>query len=159
MLGPMPSRRVQPVVRISSDQRTLRVPRKRITNLVRFLALRERARIVEVDLAVVSARRIASLNRTWLGHRGPTDVISFDLTDPGEDGLWAQLVVCADVAARQGPRHGQSAQRELLLYVTHGLLHLLGYDDQTPANAAGMHARQEQLLAAFYREERAARGG
>lgn len=150
----MPSRRPQPVVRISSEQRTLRVPRKKITRLVNFVARREKARIVEVDLAVVSSRRIAALNRRWLAHRGATDVISFDLTGPEDDGLWAQLVVCADVAARQGPRHGHTAQRELLLYVLHGLLHLLGYDDQAPADATVMLARQEKLLAEFYEQDR-----
>ena len=128
-----------PVVRISSRQRALRVPRKRIIELVRFIARREPKPVAEVDVAVVSAQGIAALNRRWLGRRGTTDVMSFDLSGPGEAGLTAQVVVCADVAAREGRRrHG--VQRELLLYVAHGLLHLLGYDDTTPKAAAAMHA-------------------
>jgi probable rRNA maturation factor len=76
-------------------------------------------------------------------------VRSFDLTGPGDAGLVAQIIVCADVAVRESRRGGHSAQRELLLYAVHGLLHLTGYDDTTPPKAARMRARQEELLDAY----------
>jgi rRNA maturation RNase YbeY len=134
---------------ISSTQRAVRVPRKRLAALVRFVARREGARLAEVDIAVVGRRKMASLNRRWLRRRGATDVISFDLSGPARDELAAQIVVCAPVAAARARAHGCGVERELLRYVTHGLLHAMGYDDGTAPQAAEMHAREEALLDAF----------
>jgi probable rRNA maturation factor len=150
----MPTRRRKPVVSISSAQRAVRVPRQRIAALVEFVARRERLRLAEVDLAVVSAGQIASLNRRYLAHRGATDVLSFDLSESGRGGLCVQLVVCGDVAVAQAAARGLSSQRELMLYVVHGLLHQMGYDDSSIRGAAKMHARQEQLLAEFFHRRR-----
>lgn len=138
-----------PQVRISSSQSALRVPRKKAVELIDYVARGEGVRVAEVDLAVVDADEVASVNRQWVGHAGPTDVISFDLSDERSEGLWAQLVICGPMAVRQARAHNQGVQREFLLYVVHGLLHLLGYDDQNPRAAAAMHARQEELLDAY----------
>jgi len=145
----MTVRNRRPCVSICSTQHALRVPRKRITELVAFVARSEGKAIVEVDVAVVDSRQIARLNRRYLRHAGATDVLSFDLTDPGASGLSAQIIVCGSVAVREATRRGIGSQRELLLYVLHGLLHLLGYDDRSSAARARMTARQEQLLAGF----------
>jgi len=145
----MEARRPAPEVIVSSCQSALRVPRKRIAELVAFVARREGAALEQIDVAVVGARRMAELNRRYLGHRGATDVLSFDLTDAWQGGGCGQIVVCGDVAAREARRRGTAPQRELLLYVAHGLLHLLGYDDASPRAAARTRARQERILAEF----------
>jgi probable rRNA maturation factor len=75
--------------------------------------------------------------------------LSFDLTDPGDEGLTLEIIVSGPVARRSGPKHGLSATRELLLYVTHGLLHQMGYDDQDTVSAHRMRNRQMQLLEGF----------
>ena len=134
---------------ISSTQRRLRVPAKRIRELVAFVAGRENKRVEQVDVAVVGMRRMATLNRRYLGGGGATDVISFDLGPGPSGGLCAQIVVCSDVAIRQAKLRGHAAWRELLLYLAHGLLHVMGYDDQTRAGAARMHRRENDLLEAF----------
>lgn len=139
----------QPAVTVSSEQNALCINRRRLADLVRFVARNEGTRLAAVDLAVVDERAIAELNRQYLGHAGPTDVISFDLSDASQRGLAAQIVVCADVAARQGPLHGLTATEELMLYVVHGLLHLMGYDDRSVRGAARMRARQDEILADF----------
>jgi probable rRNA maturation factor len=136
-------------VRISSDQAAIRVPRMRIAELVRFVARREKARVEEVDVAVVSARRIAAINHEFLGRRKITDVLSFDLSDSPDGPLFAEIVVCGEVAARQALLRGHGPRRELLLYVAHGMLHLLGYDDRNQTAADRMHRREEQLLDEF----------
>lgn len=126
------------------------MPRKRIAQLIECLARQEGLRAAQVDVAVVAADQMAALNRRYLGQAGPTDVLSFDLSDELSDGLVAQIVVCGDIAAAKGPIHGHTAARELLVYIAHGLLHLVGYDDITPRLAAGMHARGGKLLAEVY---------
>ncbi|MCJ7544575.1 MAG: rRNA maturation RNase YbeY [Phycisphaerae bacterium] len=147
----MPTRRRRPTVLISSSQRALRVPRKRIADLVAFVARREGVRLAEVDLAVVAAGEMAGLNRRYLARGGATDVLSFDLSEAGRGGLCVQLVVCGDVAAAQAAARGQGTQRELMLYVVHGLLHQMGYEDSSIRGAAKMHARQDELLEDFLR--------
>ena len=124
----------------------MRVPRKRLAELMKFVAEREGTRLAEVDLAVVGSDEIASLNRGYLRHAGPTDVLSFDLSDSSACGICVQLVVCGDVALEQARARGLSPQRELMLYVVHGLLHVMGYDDATVRGAARMRARQDELL-------------
>ena len=145
----MPRKTGQPIVQISSSQTAMRVPRKRIAELIPFVAKQEGVRLAEVDLAVVDSGEMASLNRRYLSHAGDTDVLSFDLSDAGKLGISAQLIVCGDVAVRQAAAHGQGRQRELMLYVVHGLLHLMGYEDKSVRGSARMHAREDEILSAF----------
>ena len=141
---------------VSSWQRAMRVPRKRIVEVVHHVAAAEGAALKHVDIAVVSGGRIAALNRRYLGRRGATDVLSFNLSDEAHHGgLAAQIVVCGDLAARRGRSLATGCQRELLLYVVHGLLHLLGYDDRTPRQATRMHSREEKLLNDFLGRKKA----
>jgi len=146
--------RAAPIVRICSTQKTLRVPRRKIADLVAFVARREEVRLGEADVAVVGAEEMARLNAQWLGRDDVTDVLSFDLSgsDPSGGPLSAQIVVCADLAAAEAEKRKLPPQRELLLYVLHGLLHVIGYDDTTPDAAGRMHAREDELLEAFARK-------
>jgi probable rRNA maturation factor len=139
----------RPEILIGSSQTAMRVPRRKITSLIEFVGGAESARLVSVDIAIVGDAEIARLNRQYLRHAGVTDVISFDLSDPEEEGLRAQLVVCAEEAIRQARARGLGVQRELLLYVVHGLLHLTGWDDATDANRLRMQTRQQELLESF----------
>ena len=139
---------------ISSSQRALRVPRKKLAELINFLADRSGADIAEIDLTVVSAKQIAGLNRKYLRHGGATDVLSFDLSEAGRRGICGQLIVCGEIAASQARARGTGPQGELMLYVVHGLLHLLGYNDHTPSAKHRMDRRQEAILQAFLESRR-----
>jgi len=143
-----------PKITISSTQRAIRVPRKKLDSLIRFVARRQGAAVAEVDLAVVGSEEMASLNRRYLRRSGPTDVLSFDLSDAGAGRLCVQLVVCGDLAAARAREFGISAQRELMLYVVHGLLHLTGHDDKTASAAARMCARENEILDEFLKAVR-----
>lgn len=102
-----------------------------------------------LDILVVDADEMAEMNQTYLNHTGPTDVISFDLADLQSDGILGQLILCGEVARQQAPHFGHRPQTELLLYLAHGLLHLMGYDDRTEPERAIMHQRQQELLEQF----------
>ncbi len=103
-----------------------------------------------LSIAVVGATAMATLHRRFLGHAGPTDVLTFDLeTDRRRGYLEGEVVVCADVARQRAARRSsslQAARAELALYVVHGILHLAGYDDRTAAGFRRMHAREDQIL-------------
>lgn len=139
----------QPKVTVSSSQTAVRVPRRALADLVAFVAAQEGSRVAEVDLAVVAAGEMAALNRRHLRHDWATDVLSFDLSDSRRIGIIAQIIICGDVAVAEAKARGLKPRHELMLYTIHGLLHLMGYDDQSARGAARMRARQEELLAAF----------
>jgi probable rRNA maturation factor len=145
----MPRKTAKPLVRISSTQRAMRVPRKRLTELIAFVAGYQKVGIAEVDLAVVTRDEITSLNRRYLSRCEPTDVLSFDLSDSSRAGLCIQLVICGETTVANARASGLTPQRELMLYGVHGLLHQMGYDDSSARGAVRMHAREDEILEAF----------
>lgn len=136
-------------ITVSNRQKIIPVDKAILRKLVRFVAEQEGCDIVSIDVAIVSADEIERLNREYLGREGITDVMSFDLSEPGSAGLDGQIVICADAAATQGRRYGLSIQEEMMLYVIHGLLHLAGYDDTSEALAGKMRTRQGEILRNF----------
>jgi probable rRNA maturation factor len=101
-----------------------------------------------ISLAVVDDPRIHALNRQFLEHDWPTDVLSF-LLDSSDDDLDGEIILSADTAASVADEHGTTAADEQLLYVIHGMLHLLGYGDREPADAAKMRAAEQRYLKQF----------
>jgi probable rRNA maturation factor len=100
-----------------------------------------------ISVGIVDDAEIADLNRKYLDHEGPTDCLSFDLSDDEAAGSRAfDLIVNGQMALRQAAERGHSGQAELALYITHGLLHQLGYDDDTPENARKMHQTEDEIL-------------
>lgn len=108
---------------------------------------------VGLSVSVVDDAQMAELHVQYLGVEGPTDVLSFPLDDDddpeGPEPLLGEVVVSVDTAAREASERGISTDEELLRYVVHGTLHLLGYDDHDPADRERMWARQEALVAGF----------
>ena len=102
----------------------------------------------EVSIAFVDDPTIRELNRQYLNHDYETDVISFVLEED-EESLVAQLIVSTDTAARMADELGALFENELLLYVVHGSLHLVGLDDQQPEQAEEMRAEEKRVLAGF----------
>ena len=95
----------------------------------------------EVGIALVTDARMRVLNRSYRRKDYATDVLSFD----GQDDTLGDLVIAKGVAARQAREAGHSLQTELRVLALHGLLHLLGYDHDSP-NDRGRMARMESRL-------------
>jgi probable rRNA maturation factor len=133
-------------IHIANQQKLVTVDRLRIRAAVRAAVAGELAGNIRISVALVDDAAIAGLNRRFLRHEGPTDVLSF-LLEQGEDGLEGEVVASAETARRTAPQFGWSAAEELLLYVIHGTLHLAGYDDARPRGRARMQRREEEVLA------------
>jgi probable rRNA maturation factor len=101
-----------------------------------------------ISLAVVDDETIHELNRRHLDHDWPTDVLSFVLEDDG-DHLEGEVILSADTAATAADELGNLAAEEQLLYVIHGMLHLVGYDDKAEADAQDMRAAEARYLQQF----------
>ena len=104
----------------------------------------------ELSIAIVDDPSMRELNREYLEHDYETDVLSFPLDIDRESGnLNGQLIVSADTAAREADELGVSLQTELMLYVTHGTLHLVGFDDTDPASRLEMRSAEQEYLELF----------
>lgn len=93
----------------------------------------------EVHFTVLGKPAMARVHRDFLNLRGPTDVITFP---------YGEILLCAPVAHERAGEFGHSTTAELLLYGIHGMLHLSGYDDLTPAGFEEMAIRQAGIASA-----------
>lgn len=101
----------------------------------------------ELSIAVVGDEQMAQLHEQYKDVPGTTDVLTFDLGEDLDDNqIEGEIIVCLDEAARQAAQRGHSVRHELLLYVVHGILHLLGEDDHEPDDFKRMHDREDQIL-------------
>jgi probable rRNA maturation factor len=110
----------------------------------------ERVRNAMLSITFVGRAAMSKLNRRYLRHRGPTDVISFGLGRPGKRGaVIGDIYICPDVARANAKRQGVPAGEEILRLVVHGTLHVLGHDHPTGASrtTSAMWRRQERILA------------
>ena len=106
-----------------------------------------------VEIAVVDDAEIRRLNRAFRGVGRRTDVLAFPLeVAEAPDGLVGQVVISADTARRQSRTLGVPLALELSLLVTHGVLHLVGYDDRDPVEAELMHRRERQILSSTHED-------
>lgn len=102
-----------------------------------------------VDVAFVDDAEIRRLNRAFRGVGRRTDVLAFPLeVGASPAGLVGQIVISIDTARRQSRRLGVPVTLELELLITHGILHLVGYDDRDPLEADLMHRRERDILSA-----------
>jgi len=100
-----------------------------------------------VELTVVDDETMAALHQQHSGIPGTTDVLTFDLREAQAGPLDVEIVVCLDEARRMAA--GGPVERETLLYLLHGVLHCLGYDDHDPDAFARMHTREDEILGAI----------
>ncbi|HEY7582509.1 MAG TPA: rRNA maturation RNase YbeY [Acidimicrobiia bacterium] len=113
----------------------------------------------ELSITIVSDQEMARLNADALGIKAPTDVLSFPLDEmhpglpppfliDGPPRLLGDIVVAPDYIRRQAEELDVSFQDEVALMITHGVLHLLGYDHQTDPEAEAMEHRERIILKA-----------
>jgi probable rRNA maturation factor len=108
-------------------------------------------RPAEVSIVLTSDKRIRELNRDYRGVDRPTDVLAFsqlegEETPGGAEGALGDVIISVETAQRQAAEQGHSLEKELDLLVAHGMLHLLGYDDQTKTEAAKMREQETKIL-------------
>ncbi|GAA3757891.1 rRNA maturation RNase YbeY [Salinactinospora qingdaonensis] len=115
--------------------------------------------LAELSIVLVDEEPMTDLHVRWMDEPGPTDVLSFPMDDlrpggPGrtsEPGMLGDVIICPQVAARQARKAGHSAQDEVDMLCTHGILHLLGYDHAEPDEHRVMFDLQGQLLTGWRR--------
>jgi probable rRNA maturation factor len=128
----------------SQDRAPVNVPR--LKEVVRTVLEGESIKEAKISLAFVDNPTIHDINKRFLNHDEPTDVITFPLSAPRAKTLEGELVIGAEVGLQQATERGHDVETELSLYVIHGLLHLCGYDDRTDEDSARMREAERYHL-------------
>jgi len=146
-----------------------------IRHAARLMLKAAGVRRAELSIVLLSGREIRTLNRKYLGHDRVTDVISFNLSGTRDEGrrtiderfprsssivlssfrpsssrpacIDGEICICPAEARRNARAYGEPLKRELLRYLAHGILHLLGWDDATAEQRRKMRVREDELLA------------
>lgn len=113
--------------------------------------------LAELSLLLVDPDAMSVLHEKWMEEPGPTDVLSFPMDElrpnlgdsEPEAGLLGDVVICPQVAEAQAAAAGHPTADEINVLCTHGILHLLGYDHEEPADQGEMFALQRKLLDAW----------
>ncbi len=106
----------------------------------------EGVREAAVTLAFVDNPHIHRLNKQFLAHDEPTDVLTFPHSAPGAKKLEGDVVIGYQVAEEYAADRGHPVGPELVLYVVHGCLHLCGYTDTDDRGAAEMRKKEREYL-------------
>lgn len=138
-------------VEVAADGVRVPLAKRRVADLARAVLEAEGVRDAIISFAFVRASTIAAVNREHLGHKGPTDVISFPLAAAGGAPLGGDVYICPDVAARNAIEHGVGLREEIARLVVHATLHVLGHEhpEGVGREASAMWRRQEALLSRF----------
>jgi probable rRNA maturation factor len=137
------------VIEVINRQRR-RVDRRAVVKAVETVLGQGGWSHAELTIAIVDGRTMRRLNREFLGHDYVTDVLSFEYArDARKKRLAGEVVVCADQAWNAAAKCVWSGLEELLLYVIHGTLHLMGYNDDSAAALRRMRAAERKGLRAL----------
>jgi probable rRNA maturation factor len=126
------------------------VSRARVREAALAALKAERVRDAMLSITFVGRAAMSELNRRYLAHHGPTDVISFGLERSGKRGaVIGDIYICPEIARDNAKRQGVPIGEEVLRLVVHGTLHVLGHDHPIDASrtTSKMWRRQERILA------------
>ncbi|MBQ0124319.1 MAG: rRNA maturation RNase YbeY [Bacteroidales bacterium] len=125
--------------------------KRAISKWLRSVASENGYQIGEMNYIFCSDPYILDINQKFLGHDYYTDIITFDnsedyLIEKGKRGVSADIYISIDTVRSNGQEYGEGFEKELHRVIVHGLLHLIGYDDVTPAKQKKMRAAENRAL-------------
>jgi probable rRNA maturation factor len=151
---------------VADTQDCLEVDEEFLIQVAERVLAEEQVAAAEISVALVDNPTIHEINRQYLGHDYPTDVICFLLEcEPAEEGspspnpatyrgkgkrLDGEVIISTETAQKEAENYGWSPREEVVLYLVHGLLHLVGYDDLSSTEQSVMRARERAMLALFH---------
>lgn len=139
-------------VAVECDGTRIPVATERLVVLARSVLRALKVPRAMLSITFVTRRAMATLNRRHLGHRGPTDIITFALGADPSGSVIGDIYICPDVARVQASALGVGIREELARLVVHGTLHACGWEhpEDDTRTTSPMWRRQEQLLRRFW---------
>jgi probable rRNA maturation factor len=137
---------------IANRQRTKKINARLLKQITAALLEELEIENAELGITLVGTKEMARVNWQFLRHEGSTDVITFDHSNPEsriqnpELKFHGELFVCVDDAVAQAKQFGTNWPAEVVRYIVHGVLHLLGHDDLEPALRRQMKRAENRLV-------------
>jgi len=148
---------------VANRQRARKINLRLLKQIADGLLAELKIQNVELEINFVSTREMTRLNEKFLRHAGSTDVITFEYTNRGRSGsprpsakpgtmgtsrptLHGEIFICMDETVLQARRFRTTWQSELVRYLVHGVLHLLGYDDSRSVGRRKMKREEDRLV-------------
>ena len=132
------------IVEIANLQKHYRIKSSNIKRAVKEV-LRKEGRDARLSVVLVDNSRIKELNKQYFNSDEVTDVISFPLSN-NKNSLSGEVIVSVETAVDTAGKRNISVEGEIVLYILHGILHLLGYDDGNEGDARVMHEEESKIL-------------
>jgi len=124
-----------------------------IIQTIKKILRHEGVKTAQLSIVFVTSQRMQALNKKYLNHHYATDVLAFDFLISSKKKkslrrkeVSGEVIVSTAAACRQAKERGIAQKRELTLYVVHGILHLLGFDDHRPNDIKCFRAKEEEIL-------------
>jgi len=133
---------------IINEQKDLKISPPAIRRIVREVIRFEKRAFDEVGIHFITTQSICELHQEYFNDPSPTDCISFPLDDdmPGGYKMMGDIFICPQAAIDYAQEHSDEASRELTLYIVHGLLHLMGYDDMNECDEMEMRKAEKRHI-------------
>ncbi|GHD14622.1 rRNA maturation RNase YbeY [Nocardiopsis kunsanensis] len=151
-------------IEVANESGMAGVDEERLSRLARHVLDAMRVHpLAELSVVLVDEGPMTDLHVRWMDEPGPTDVLSFPMDElrPGgsgrtsEPGVLGDVIICPQVAERQGETAGHGTRAEIDLLCTHGILHLLGFDHAEPEEHKEMFGLQAEILRSWAGSEAA----
>lgn len=98
---------------------------------------------LDLNIVFVTSKQIKNLNKSFRGKNKPTDILSFNSSDPM---LLGELILCPEIIVKQAKSNHWPQKYEYLYMLIHGILHLLGYDHESDKDSKQMYEIQDQIF-------------
>jgi probable rRNA maturation factor len=140
---------------IANRQRVKKVDLRLLKEITATILSKLKIENAEIEISLAGGKEMAEINGRFLRHEGPTDVITFDYSEKEktENGKWkflhGEIFICVDEAIFQAKKFRTTWQSEIVRYLVHGILHLLGHDDLKPQLRRKMKREENRLLRAI----------
>ncbi len=131
-------------IHIFNDTTCKPIPRARMQRVIENVLRGEKISEARVSVVVVDDAKIHAMNKEFLQHDYPTDIITFPLEDEDIDG---EMYISIDTARQQAAEYGVSLTNELARLAAHGTLHLVGYDDASTEERTNMSRLEDKYMA------------
>ena len=135
-------------ISIVNLQKKVSLNEKQIITVVRAILRHEKINKAALSFIFVTDSRIKALNKKFLKRAYATDVLAFPGCSCAHHGLEGEVIISTDTAMENAGTYQAPLAQEIVLYIIHGILHLLGYDDHKAADIKKMRRKEEELLKA-----------
>lgn len=134
-------------------QKKIKLDKKKIIKFASNLSKRYNKKISNIELNFVDIETIIKINASFLNHNYATDIITFDYREKEDDAINCEIFICPDVAMENAKKYKVTFEEEIFRLVAHGILHSLGYEDETKSQKITMRKKEKEALSLFYYEQ------